>query len=108
MEPITIDEPCSSLDIIPTLSNLLGLEFDSRLLMGRDIHSDAPPLVIFADGSFITDKGRYDVNTGKFYGAPGQTVEPGYVEEMCAVVAAKFYASAKILETDYYARVIPR
>ena len=66
--------------------------------MGRDIHPMRRLWSSFADGSFITDKGRYDVNTGKFYGAPGQTVEPGYVEEMCAVVAAKFYASAKILK----------
>jgi phosphoglycerol transferase MdoB-like AlkP superfamily enzyme len=42
---IVIDEPCSSLDILPTLSNLFGLEYDSRLLMGQDILSDAEPLV---------------------------------------------------------------
>ncbi|HZJ58397.1 MAG TPA: LTA synthase family protein, partial [Clostridia bacterium] len=29
MEPVTIDTPASSLDIIPTLSNLLGLDYDS-------------------------------------------------------------------------------
>ena len=64
MEPVTIDKPCSSLDIIPTLSNLLGLEYDSRLLMGRDIFSDSEPLVIFLNRSFITDKGRYDAEKG--------------------------------------------
>ena len=35
MKPETIDKPASSLDIIPTISNLLGLEFDSRLLKGE-------------------------------------------------------------------------
>ncbi|MDE6108220.1 MAG: LTA synthase family protein, partial [Oscillospiraceae bacterium] len=53
-EPIIIDKPCASLDILPTLSNLFGLEYDSRLLMGRDILSDSPGLVILSDRSFIT------------------------------------------------------
>ena len=107
MEPVTIDEPCSSLDIIPTLSNLLGLDYDSRLLMGRDIHSQADPLVIFADGSFITDKGRYDANAERFEPNPGVSVEEGYVESICNIVACKTYFSAMILDTDYYAKVLP-
>ncbi|HBT65484.1 MAG TPA: sulfatase, partial [Ruminococcaceae bacterium] len=65
MKPVTIEKPCSSLDIIPTLSNLFGLEFDSRLLMGRDILSDAPPLVIFSNRSWITDKARYNAPKNK-------------------------------------------
>ncbi len=108
MEPLTIDEPCSSLDIIPTLSNLLGLEYDSRLLMGRDIHSSAEPLVIFADGSFITDKGRYDAIADKFECMPGVSVDEGYVESVAATVVRKMYYSAMILDTDYYAKILPK
>lgn len=107
MEPLTIEEPCSSLDIIPTLSNLLGLDYDSRLLMGRDIHSSAEPLVIFADGSFVTDKGRYDAIADKFEPLPGVSVEEGYVESVAATVARKMYYSAMILDTNYYRKVLP-
>lgn len=107
MEPVTIDEPCSSLDIVPTLSNLLGLEYDSRLLAGRDIHSKADPLVLFADGSFITEKGRYDANKEKFAPLPGVNVDEGYVEEIIAKVTHKTYFSSMILDTDYYAKVLP-
>lgn len=107
MEPITINEPCSSLDIIPTLSNLLGLEFDSRLVMGRDIHSGAKPLVIFADGSFITGKGRYDGVTGRFTPAAGVSVTDDYVQSIVSAVAAKAHYSALILDKDYYAKVLP-
>ena len=36
-EPIIVDKACCSIDIIPTLLNLFGLEFDSRMYAGRDI-----------------------------------------------------------------------
>ena len=32
-EPIVVDKPCSQVDILPTLSNLLGLKYDSRVLV---------------------------------------------------------------------------
>ena len=51
MDPVIVDEPCESLDIIPTVSNLFGLEYDSRLLMGDDILSSTPPLVYFQTGA---------------------------------------------------------
>lgn len=108
MEPMVIDEPCSSADIIPTLSNLLGLEYDSRLLMGRDIHSGAEPLVIFADGSFITAKGRYDAASGQFEWNSVASSEDGYPQSVVAKVARKMYYSAMILDKDYYAHVLPR
>ena len=37
MDPIVISEPTYSVDILPTLLNLYGAEFDSRLLAGRDV-----------------------------------------------------------------------
>jgi len=106
MEPKMIDKPCSSLDIIPTLSNLLGLEYDSRLLMGKDIFSDSQPLVIFLNKSFITDKGRYNGRTGEFVAKEGIEVDQDYINQMLSIVNAKFYYSAKILDTDYYRRVL--
>ncbi len=106
MIPETIDKPCSSLDIIPTLSNLMGLDYDSRLLMGRDIFSDSDPLVIFLNKSFITDMGRYNSQTGEFIPAEGVTVDESYRKTISALVESKFFYSTKILETDYYAKVL--
>ncbi len=34
MTPERVERPCSSLDLLPTLCNLFGLDFDSRLYMG--------------------------------------------------------------------------
>ncbi|HCW04953.1 MAG TPA: hypothetical protein DGK91_10800 [Clostridium sp.] len=106
MTPETIDKPISSLDIIPTLSNLLGLEFDSRLLMGTDVFSDSEPLVIFLNKSFITSKGRYNSVTGKFTPNPGVNADNSYVKNISTLVDSKFYYSTKILETDYYRKVL--
>lgn len=106
MEPVTIDKPCSSLDIIPTLSNLLGLEYDSRLLMGRDIFSDSEPLVIFQNKSFITDKGQYNAVTQEFFPEDGQQVDDQYINEILDIIEKKFYYSAMILDTDYYKYVL--
>lgn len=102
MEPVTIDKPCSSLDILPTISNLMGLDYDSRLFMGRDIFSDAEPLVIFENKSFITDKGRYNSVKGVFTPNLDVEVDEDYINSIKDIVDSKFYYSAKILETDYY------
>lgn len=101
-ETVVIDKPCSSLDIIPTLSNLFGLEYDSRLLMGRDMLSDADPLVIFSNRSFITDKAMYNSKTKEVINLSDAPLEEDYIKEMNRVVSAKFAFSAEILDRDYY------
>ena len=108
MEPETVDEPVSSLDILPTLSNLMGVEFDSRLLMGRDVFSEADPLVVFSDRSFVTDKGRYDSMAREFTPAPGQEVPEGYRQAISDEIDRRFYYSAMMLDHDYYGMVVDR
>ena len=102
IEPTTIEEPCSSLDILPTLSNLMGVKYDSRLLMGRDIMSDAEPLVLFSNRSWITDKATYNSSTGELKIKNGCTIETGYEENISKIVKDKFKYSSLILENDYY------
>ena len=106
MEPVEIDKVCSSLDIIPTLSNLMGLEYDSRLLMGRDIFSDSEPLVMFSDRSFITDKAFYNAKTNEVTSFTGENIESSYIKETAETVILKFKYSAMILDTDYYRKVL--
>ncbi len=104
----TIDKYCYSVDILPTLLNLFGFEYDSRLLMGSDILSSSNQLVIFSDRSFITEKGRYDANTKEFTLFEGEIPfadseeEKQYVDAYKNLVNNKFQISAKILDTDYY------
>ncbi len=106
MPPTTIEAPASSLDIIPTLSNLMGLPYDSRLLMGRDLFSDSSPLVIFNNRSFISDKGKYNAKTHLFDRNYGEKVDDDYISKMNRIINAKFQYSAQMLDMDYYAKVV--
>lgn len=103
--PIKVEKIGSSLDVLPTVLNLFGAEFDSRLLMGRDILSDSNPIVIFSDRSFITDKGRYNSLTEQFTPNEGVTVEEGYVDKINTIIYKKYQMSRSILENDYYKHV---
>ncbi len=109
-KPIKVDKYCSSVDIIPTLNNLFGFQYDSRLLPGSDIMSDSAPLVMFNDHSFITEKGKYNSKTDEFILFEGQKLkdEDEYVASMRKVVNNKFKVSAQILDTNYYSYVINR
>ena len=103
--PIKVEKIGSSLDVLPTVLNLFGAEFDSRLLMGRDILSDSDTIVIFSDRSFITDKGRYNSLTEQFTPNEGVTVEEGYVDKINTIIYKKYQMSRLILENDYYRKI---
>lgn len=104
-EPVVVDKPCYSVDIIPTLSNLFGLEYDSRLLAGRDILSDAPGLVIFNDYSYLTELGRYNADTDTFTPNEGAQVPENYAQDTYWEARYIRSYSEKILFNDYYRKI---
>ena len=97
-----MDTPCSSLDLLPTLSNLFGLEFDSRFYMGRDVFSNAPPLVILRDHSWMTDRASYYAPTGELTTLSGDPLSEEEVQRMNDEVSNRFTVSAWVLEQDYW------
>ena len=97
---IVVDEPVYSLDILPTLSNLFGVVFDSRLMVGRDVFSDAEPLVLWNNFSWKTDKGYY--MKGKFTAAEGVEVDSEYVETISKIVQNKITYSRSVAKHDYF------
>ena len=117
-EPIVVDTPCYSCDIVPTLCNLFGLEYDSRLYSGRDIfatnyeanqYSNCMPLVVFANNkgqgnSWITAAGTYEASTGTFTPFEGVVLEDqaDYVARVKRLVAAKLNYSKLIVQKNYY------
>ena len=53
-ENIVVDEYCSTADILPTLLNLFGVDYDSRLLAGTDALSSGLHVAVLSDKSFLT------------------------------------------------------
>lgn len=106
MEPIVVDTPTFSLDILPTLSNLFGTEFDSRLMPGRDVFSDAPALVFNTNYDWKTEYGTYYSSKGKFVPANENIQLPeNYVANMKKIVKNKIKYCDGVLETDYYRHI---
>lgn len=102
MEPVTVEAPASHLDLLPTLSNLFGLEFDSRLYMGRDVFSDADALVMFRNRSWITDIASYNSNTREVISLSGEEIPDEYVEQISTELSNRFTVSSRVLDYDYW------
>lgn len=95
----------SSLDLLPTLLNLFGVEYDSRLLIGRDIFSTSSDLVIFNNKSWITDKGRYNYLKHTFEPFTDEDVSDEYIDEINKIVELKFQMSKLLISKDYYRKL---
>ena len=111
---VTVTEPCSAVDIVPTLSNLFGLEYDSRLLSGRDVldkdydagsASGSIPLVILptsSGNSWATAAGVFEASTRTFNARPGVAVEEDYVSRVNNIVALQYNYAQQLIARDYY------
>lgn len=98
---VTVDKLASSIDVLPTLLNLMGVEYDSRLLMGKDILSTDDSLVIFSDYSWMTKLGRY--NGKNFIPASEDiVVTDEYIENINSIVKQKILVSSLIQKNNYY------
>ncbi len=106
-EPCQVDKICSNMDIVPTLSNLFGLEYDSRLLMGHDIFSDTPPFVVLKSANVITDKLKYRSDTNTAVTLDGQSVSDEEAAKVRKQLQDEVRYSALMLDKDYYRRVLP-
>ena len=102
-ENITVKEYCCNVDILPTILNLWGLEYDSRMLAGTDVFSDGTHAAILTDKSFLTDKVWFNANKGQIqYLVPESELPEGYIDNMNRLIATKYTISADILNTAYY------
>ena len=111
---VTVTDPCSAVDIVPTLSNLFGLEYDSRLLSGRDVldkdydagsASGSIPLVILptsSGNSWATAAGVFEASTRTFNARRGVTVEEDYVSRVNNIVALQYNYAQQLIARDYY------
>ena len=102
-EPVVVNEYCCNVDILPTILNLWGVPYDSRMLAGTDIFSDGVHAAVLIDHSFLTDKVWFNSNTGEIrYQVHQEEVPEGYIESMNQLIAARFEFSAEILRNNYF------
>lgn len=99
-EPVVVEDYCCTMDILPTILNLMGFDYDARLLTGRDVLSDATHMALLKDGSFLTSEVIYDANNGTFTWAGEENTALG--EELLQYASDQFAVSSAILATDYY------
>ena len=108
-ENIVVDEYCSTADILPTLLNLFGVDYDSRLLAGTDVLSSGLHAAVLSDKSFLTKTFRYDAGTETVIPADeNTTVSDELAEAYRLYVDSRFQLSGNILNSDYYAHAFAK
>lgn len=109
LDKVSIDKYVSSIDVLPTIYNLFGIKYDSRLLIGRDALSTSDGLVILSDRSWINEYGKYNSITKEFI--KFKDVDKDYVDNINKYIYGKFSISSMLLYEedgvylDYYKRV---
>lgn len=102
--PVSVSANCSSIDILPTMLNMLGFDYDSRTLAGTDVFGSKEPFVVFADRSWISQNGKYNANSGKytsFKNAAGRD-DADALNNRCTNM---FTVSRMILDSNVYAEL---
>ena len=104
-----MDDYCSTADILPTLLNLFGVDYDSRLLTGTDVLSNGVHVAVLSDESFITKDFRFDAGTETVIPTrENAEISEDTLNMYRLYVDNKFKISTDILNSDYYAHVFQR
>ena len=99
LEHKKIETLSSNIDVLPTVLNLFGVNYDSRLYMGKDILSDDKErLVIFSNRSWISEQGRYNFLTKE--SSPKLSSE--YISSINQDIYNRFKISKLIIDKNYY------
>ena len=106
-EAVPVDKVCGPMDLVPTLLNLFGFPFDSRMYAGRDIFSDRDGLVVFKDKSFVSDLVSYNKKTKAVTWKTEleQNVQEAYMARITKEANNRALFSAYILRNDYYSLI---
>lgn len=106
MKNVVVDKVAMSIDVLPTVLNLFGVEYDSRLIMGRDILSTTEGIAIFKNKSWVTNKGTYYASTSKFNAK--EEVSDDYVDTINSIVNNRVALSRMIVDNNYYKYIMKK
>lgn len=102
---IKVTTPVCSVDILPTLSNLFGLEYDSRLSVGRDVLGDEEGIAFWPDYNWITEYGKYNSTLSKFIPFTDEELPEGYVDRINAIVRNRVSFSRTIQTCKFFTAI---
>lgn len=103
LESKSFDEYTSYINILPTVANLFGIEYDPRLYVGSDILSeDYESIVVFADGSWKNEFAYYNASKGniKYYSDKEYTVEE--LQKINDIINLKMNMSSSAIKNNYF------
>ena len=97
-----INKYAMNIDVLPTVLNMLGIPYDSRLIIGKDIMAhNNEGVVIFPDRSWINDKGNYDTLSSTFTPFKNN-IDEKYIQKITNEVNEKYNISVSMQYNDYY------
>jgi len=93
--PTKIDKLNSTLDILPTIADLFGLDYNPNIYFGESIfNEDYKELIIFQDKTW------YDGNI--YYKGQDDSYDKNYVEQINKYAIDLLNLGGKVIETDYF------
>ena len=98
MTPTKQDRINSTFDILPTVANLIGLDYEPRIYVGHDYFDPESKLVIFPNGSWITENGSYYASDDTH----DDTLSEEEIESRNLEVQNLFTISRMIYDSDYF------
>lgn len=96
-----IDNYMSSVDIIPTISNLFGLNLNYKEVFGHDALGTGEHLVRFADMSFVSENYSYDSLTEDYF-IKDEIVTPEYLVSLNHQMINEYMYNVLVLQYDYF------
>lgn len=107
MEAVEVDTYCCNVDIIPTVLNLFGFEYDSRLLPGVDIFADNIHIAMLYNKNFVTDMVKYNSQNGKAEWTSAadslnDDEKQQYLDYCIAATKSRYTASLKTMDEDFF------
>ena len=103
MTPNEFTQYTSYINLVPTLANLTGLNFDPRLYMGTDLLSSSyESRVVFADGSWKNETAYYNASTSKIKYYTDVELTPEEIKNINTKVSLQIEMSSKAIKSNYF------
>ncbi len=93
----------SYINLVPTLANLMNLEYDPRLYMGTDLFSkDFESRVVFADGSWKNEIAFYNASTSKIKYYGNEVYSDEEILRINTLIDKQISMSSKAIKNNYF------